>query len=56
MRKLRPFKIDGSYNLLPIFEPIKKSLNIILLPLELQNDCKFKMAISEQFKLLNLKK
>jgi hypothetical protein len=40
MRKLQPFKIEGLYNLWPIFEPLKKSLNIILLPLELQNDCK----------------
>jgi len=40
----------------PIFEPLKKSLNITLLLLELKDDCvEVKMAILEQFKLLNLK-
>jgi hypothetical protein len=46
------YQSNSSY---PIFEPLKKSLNIILLLLELKDDfVELKMAILEQFKLLNL--
>jgi hypothetical protein len=41
----------------PFFEPLKKSLNIILSLLELKDDfVELKMVILKQFKLLNLNK
>jgi len=64
VRKLQPLHSRGgvvftknsqSNSSYPFFEPLKKSLNIILLLLELKDDfVELKMAILEQFKLLNL--
>jgi len=51
---LKNSQSNSSY---PIFEPLKKSLNIILLLLELKDDfVELKMGILKQFKLLDFKK